>query len=193
MVSATSRISNCTAYYGNLTWHNMAFNIKPKWNRHCACVLPGTLHLFLELIPSILDLMSFTTTTFNTEIRCWSVRPDLWDVLFSFMTVCASVHSHDACTVKAKLWHWFEGSRTELSSPNWLIWGLQSIITLQIAEFQLQVLRISVNINCKWIYKQIKVEFLWFSKSPVEFHFECVQLGSVHFGHEWDGDCVKDK
>lgn len=57
----------------------------------------------------------------------------------------------------------------------------------------MQVPKFSVNINCKWIHKQVKVEFLCFkiSKSPAIFHFYCVQFVDIHFSQEWDSDCGK--
>ena len=64
----------------------------PHLNKIGICVLAfkfnfyQTLHLFLEMILSILGLMSFPVATFNTETRCCSVLRDLWAVLFSFIT-----------------------------------------------------------------------------------------------------------
>ncbi|KAI9541395.1 hypothetical protein NQZ68_031051 [Dissostichus eleginoides] len=46
------------------------------------------------MISSILGLMSFAVATFNTDVKCWSVIGDLWDVLFKF--IIENICSHEA-------------------------------------------------------------------------------------------------
>lgn len=81
-----------------------------------------------------------------------------------------------------------------------------AVVLIQVAKVQTRLPQLScigsfymswsssISINCKWIRKQVKVEFLCFkiSKSPAEFHFECVQLVGIHICREWDGDRVTD-